>query len=72
MADILLPTAEQNSWHMVEIKSSTSVKDYHLDDVAIQHYVAKESGLELESIALGHIDNQWIYQGDDNYSVSGQ
>ena len=67
LADILLPTAEQNSWRMVEIKSSTSVKDYHLDDVAIQYYVAKESGLELDSIALGHIDNQWAYQGDGNY-----
>ena len=68
LADVMLPGAIKNSWKMVEIKSSTSVKDYHLDDVAIQNYVAKSSGHNLESIALGHIDNQWVYQGDGKYN----
>lgn len=68
LADVLIPTETHNAWHMVEIKSSTRVKDYHLDDVAIQHYVARTSGLNLDSIAVGHIDNQWVYQGDEDYS----
>lgn len=67
LADVLLPGNANDAWRMIEIKSSTAVKDYHLDDVAIQYYVATKSGLNLESIALGHIDNQWVYHGAGNY-----
>ena len=37
-ADIMLPVGRGTSrgWRMVEVKSSTSVKDYHLDDAAVQ------------------------------------
>ena len=68
LADVMLPGKDSNSWAMIEIKSSTGIKDYYLDDVAVQNYVAKSSGLNLESIALGHIDNQWVYQGDGDYT----
>ncbi len=68
LADVMVRGEKEDAWRMVEIKSSTSVKDYHLDDIAIQNYVAKSTGLNLESIALGHIDNQWIYQGDGDYT----
>ena len=39
-ADVLLPSdeGEHLGWRMVEVKSSTSVKDYHRDDAAIQSY----------------------------------
>jgi len=33
-ADLLLP--ESNGYRMVEVKAATSVKDYYLEDVAIQ------------------------------------
>ena len=52
---------------MVEIKSSSSVKDHHLADVAIQHYVASQSGVKLEKVSLGHIDSSWVYKGDNDY-----
>lgn len=66
MADVLLPDGE--AWRMVEIKSATSVKDYHRDDVAVQAYVATAAGVPLSRVALGHIDNTWVYQGDDRYN----
>lgn len=51
-ADILLP--EQNGaelvWHMIEVKSSTSVKDYHYDDLAVQAFAVKAAGIPLASI----------------------
>ena len=68
LADIIMRGNANDSWRMIEIKSSTSVKDYHFDDVAIQNYVAKSAGLNLESISLGHIDNHWVYQGDGDYT----
>lgn len=44
LADVMLPVekAGQRGWRMVEVKSSTSVKDYHRDDVAVQSFVAPE------------------------------
>lgn len=45
-ADILLPVKRKGKkcWRMVEVKSSTSVKDYHRDDAAIQAHVARDGG----------------------------
>ena len=65
-ADIMLPNAD-GSWRMVEVKSSTSVKDYHKDDIAIQSYIAKNAGVNLSNVALAHIDSNWIYQGNHDY-----
>lgn len=68
-ADVLLPVGRgrQPAWRMVEVKSSTSVKDYHRDDAAVQAFVARASGVPLRAIALAHIDNRWEYPGDGNY-----
>jgi hypothetical protein len=49
------------------VKSSTSVKDYHRDDVAIQAFIARAAGVPLASIALAHIDNEWTYPGGGDY-----
>lgn len=69
LADILLPVSEgkDRAWRMVEVKSSTSIKDYHRDDAAIQAYVARAAGVPLQSIAVAHIDNTWIYRGNGDY-----
>ena len=68
-ADILLP--EKNGtelvWHMIEVKSSTSVKDYHYDDPAVQAFAIKAAGVALASIALAHIYSSWVYPGNDDY-----
>lgn len=68
-ADVLLPVEKCGSrtWRMIEVKSSTSVKDYHHDDIAVQAFVAKKAGVPLESVALAHIDSSWVYPGDGNY-----
>lgn len=68
-ADVMLPELvdSQQVWHMVEVKSSTSVKDYHRDDVAVQAFVARSAGVALQSIALAHIDSSWTYPGNGDY-----
>lgn len=69
LADVMLPVKRKGkrAWRMVEVKSSTEVKDYHRDDVAIQAYIARQAGVELASISLAHIDNGWIYPGNGDY-----
>lgn len=68
-ADIMLPVEEgsQHAWRMVEVKSSTSVKNYHYDDAAVQGYIARASNVSLKSIALAHIDSSWVYPGGGDY-----
>jgi hypothetical protein len=66
-ADVLLPQKKGTSWRMVEVKSAASVHDYHREDLAIQAYVARASGLELTSVALAHVDSTWVYPGGYQY-----
>ncbi|WP_454719500.1 MULTISPECIES: DUF2779 domain-containing protein [Cupriavidus] len=68
-ADVMLPAGAgaARTWRMVEVKSSTSVKDYHLDDTAVQAFVARRAGVPLSAIALAHIDSQWVYPGGGDY-----
>jgi CRISPR/Cas system-associated exonuclease Cas4 (RecB family) len=68
-ADVMLPDGNGTSlrWHMIEVKSSTSVKDYHRDDVAVQSCIASAAGIELASVALAHIDNTFVYPGGGDY-----
>jgi len=69
LADIMLPANKrgQIKWEMIEVKSSTQVKNYHRDDVAIQAYIAKHSGVDLKAIKLACIDNTFVYKGKGNY-----
>jgi hypothetical protein len=64
-ADLLLP--EDNGYRLAEVKSSTSVKDYHYEDAAVQAWVAKSAGVRLTRTEIAHIDNTFVYPGDENY-----
>jgi hypothetical protein len=49
------------------VKAATSVKEYYLDDAAVQAWVLQGCGLKLDAIRLMHVNNQFVYQGDDEY-----
>ena len=70
--DLLLPDggAERDGqgWRLVEVKSSGSVKPYHLDDLAVQVHVLRSAGVELTSAAVACLDTHWTYPGDGNYA----
>lgn len=68
LADVLLPVG-QRQWRMVEVKSSTSVKDAQREDLAIQTHIANKAGVKLKAMALAHIDSSWVYPGGDNYAA---
>jgi hypothetical protein len=63
--DVMIPDGD--GWRVVEVKASTSVKDYHILDCAIQDWVLRNSGINVTSISLAHINNQFVYAGDGNY-----
>ena len=64
-ADVLL--REAGGFHLIEVKSSTTLKPYHVSDCAIQAWVMREAGHKPERITLAHIDNMFVYPGGHNY-----
>jgi len=61
-ADILERLGD-GSWNLVEVKSSTSVKDVYYPDVAVQYYVLEGCGLKIDRAGILHINNQYVYDG---------
>jgi predicted RecB family nuclease len=49
-------------WRLIEVKASTKAKETHLDDVAIQYYVAREAGLPVVETGVLHVNNHYIYE----------
>ncbi|MFC1894034.1 hypothetical protein ACFLYR_08495 [Chloroflexota bacterium] len=61
--DILNPVYD-DEWDIVEVKSSTSVKDVHIDDIAFQKYCGHQVGLNINKCHLMYINNQYAKDGD--------
>src|SRR5258708_2708722 len=60
--DILQRRRDQR-WRLIEVKSTTDVKDHHLDDIAIQHRVVSRSGVDLAASCLAYVSREYVYQG---------
>lgn len=63
--DVLMPDGD--SWRIVEVKASTSLKDQYAQDCAIQAWVHRGAGYDYSRISLAHVDNSFTYQGDGDY-----
>ncbi len=62
IADIM--TKNDNKWKVFEVKSSTKVAEYHINDTAVQYYVMNKCGIEIEDLSIVHINNQYMRQGE--------
>ena len=54
----------QGVWEIYEVKNSTSVKDVHYDDIALQYHVLKGAGISVSKTFLVHLNNQYIRNGE--------
>ena len=52
-------------WRLIEVKSTTDLKDHHLEDVAIQYRVVSRSGLDVASASLAHVNRNYVYLGGE-------
>jgi predicted RecB family nuclease len=59
----ILARLNKHKWNLVEVKSSTKVKQEYLPDVGVQYHVLNGAGLEIERVMLLHLNNQYIYDG---------
>jgi hypothetical protein len=63
MADILVKNG--NAWDIYEVKASTHVKEYHINDTSIQWY-ALSKAINLNRAYIVHINNNYVRYGDLN------
>lgn len=61
--DILNPVGE-DAWDIIEVKSSTEVKDEHLYDVAFQRFCLERAGLNTRRCYIMRINRDYIKQGE--------
>ena len=54
-----------SAWRLIEVKSSTRVKDVHLDDLAIQRHVLTSAGMNIVGACVMHIDTSYLYNGGE-------
>jgi hypothetical protein len=61
-ADIL--RRGNNGWEVYEVKSSASVKDYHVNDASVQYYVISGTGLPVMKVFVVHINTGYVRHGE--------
>ena len=54
-------------YRMIEVKSATRLKEYHLQDVAIQAWVTEGAGVPLDVLGVAVIDTSFVYPGGGDY-----
>jgi hypothetical protein len=47
-------------WRLNEVKSSTTIKDEHLEDIALETYVIAGAGLELADAHLVYVNDEYV------------
>lgn len=62
--DIFKRVGKTNQWDLIEVKASTEIKDYHLDDISFQRYAFINAGYDIRKSILMHINNRYVRSGD--------
>ena len=63
--DILLRCGD-GRFDLIEVKSTTSAKQEHIPDVAIQLHIVEGAGIPIRRAYLMHINNAYVYRGGDH------
>jgi hypothetical protein len=61
--DVLRPAAD-GKWDIVEVKSSTKVKDENIHDVSFQKYCCEKRGLAIDRCFLIYVNNRYVKDGE--------
>lgn len=60
--DILEPSGA-DAWNIIEVKSSTSVKDINIHDIAFQKYCYQGAGLKIDKCYIMHLNTDYVKEG---------
>ncbi len=59
--DILVPA--RGGWDIVEVKSTTGLKDHFIQDVAFQKYVCDKAGLPVRHVCIASLNPEYVKRG---------
>ena len=62
--DILQLSDDGESYNIYEVKSSTSVKDINIYDLAFQKICLEEAGFKIGKLFVYHVNNKYIRSGE--------
>jgi len=62
----ILKNNGDGSWDIIEVKSSTNLKDEHIPDIAVQRYIAESSGLKVTRTFLKHLNRECVFPNLEN------
>lgn len=65
----VLRRAGKDEFDLIEVKSTTRVKDEHVNDVALQLHVLEGAGVSIRRAGLMHLDRGYVHPGGD-YDLS--
>ncbi|GIX20959.1 MAG: hypothetical protein KatS3mg120_2635 [Erythrobacter sp.] len=63
----VLERLPEGGWAAAEVKSSTSVKDYHRGDLATQVWVMRAAGVALRRASIRHINKDFVLAREGDY-----
>jgi len=61
--DVLNPSAK-DAWDIVEVKSTNSVKEEQLEDVAFQRHTCRTAGLKINRCYVMHLNGDYVRHGE--------
>lgn len=64
--DIMRPDGK-GGWHVAEVKSTASRKDYQIADLATQVWVMEGAGVTVASASIRHINTSFVYARERDY-----
>jgi len=62
MADVIVYDTDSKSWTLLEVKSTNSVKQEHIYDVAFQQVAFEEAGYKIGQTGVIHLNKEYLRQ----------
>ena len=59
--DILI--RDDDGWVLIEVKASNEIKPRYIDDISLQGYIVRRSGVKLSRMVLMHLNKDYVYAG---------
>ena len=59
----ILHRRRDGRWRLIEVKSTTNVRDHHIEDVGIQYRVVSRCGVDLATACLAHVNRNYVRDG---------
>ncbi len=54
-----------NAFRLIEVKATTRVKEEHIPDAAVQLHVLRKAGLDVQEVALMHLNKEYRHPGPE-------